>query len=83
MIEDYTGIDPEDWGSVYDALRLRVEIAKLRNENSELKARILELTSSPDDRNKLILDAINRRTKELLSMPQEDLKEYLESRYDV
>jgi len=83
MIEDYTGSDPEDWGSVYDALRLRVEIAKLRNENSELKSRILELTISHDDRNKLILDAINRRTKELLSMPQEDLKEYLESRYDV
>lgn len=71
--------DPEDWGSIYveDAIRLRVRIAKLEQENDELRAK---LTS--DSRNKLILDAIQRRTEHLLSLPAEDLKEYLERNYD-
>lgn len=79
MIEDYIGSDPEDWGSIYaeDAIRLRVKIAKLEQENAELRAK---LTS--DSRNKLILDAIQRRTEHLLSLPTEDLKEYLERNYD-
>lgn len=79
MIEDYTRSDPEDWGSIYaeDAIRLRVKIAKLEQENAELRAK---LTS--DSRNKLILDAIQRRTEHLLSLPTEDLKEYLERNYD-
>lgn len=77
--------DPEDWGSIYtedavrleDAFRLHVKIAKLEQENAELRAK---LTS--DSRNKLILDAIQRRTEHLLSLPTEDLKEYLERNYD-
>lgn len=79
MIEDYTGTDPEDWGSIYaeDAIHLRVEIAKLQQENAELRAKLTR-----DSRNKLILDAIQRRTEHLLSLPTEDLKEYLERNYD-
>lgn len=77
--------DPEDWGRVYeqDAIRLRVEIDKLRKENEELRARLVaSMNMIPMDRNKQILDAIQRRTEHLLSLPTEDLKEYLERNYD-
>lgn len=83
MIEDYTGSDPEDWGSIYAEDATRVEIAKLRKENGELRARLVAaMNMIPLNRNKQILDAIQRRTEHLLSLPTEDLKEYLERNYD-
>lgn len=57
---------------------LEQEVANLRKQlNRCFKGEMISV------RNELILEALQQQTDELLKMPQEDLKEYLERRYDV
>ena len=71
---------PEDWGSITP---LEKEVQELRLEVAALRAKLGQCFRgyTLEVRNELILDALHKQTEEMLEMP--DLKEYLESRYDV
>ena len=61
------------------------EIEQLKEEIRVLRSQLARCFrgEAHEVRNELILDALHKQTEEMLKMPQEDLKEYLESRYDV
>lgn len=58
----------------------------------ELEAQVADLTEklrrcfrgdTTAVRNELILEALKEQTERMLAMPQEDIREYLEKRYEV
>ena len=61
------------------------EIEQLKEEIRVLRSQLARCFrgETHEVRNELVMEAIQKQTEARLAMPQEDLKEYLESRYDV
>lgn len=59
-------------------------IEELEAEVADLKAKLRRCFKGEviAVRNELILDALKKQTEQVLAMPPEDIKEYLEKKYD-